>query len=86
MTNNNPTSGNTPGLREVVSKLQVDAVYLHAMAQGIDALHDTLVVETSPASNAMPAMFKSLIDWADKLSLGIEELEHAIRQSGEVKP
>lgn len=86
MTTINPNSGNAPGLREAVSKLQVESVFLHAMAQGIDALHDTLVIECSPASNAMPAMFKSLIEWADKLSLGIEALENEIRKSGEVKP
>jgi hypothetical protein len=85
MTTINPNSGNAPGLREAVSKLQVESVFLHAMAQGIDALHDTLVVECSPASNAMPALFKSLIEWADKLSIGIEELENAIRKAGDLE-
>jgi hypothetical protein len=81
MTTINPTSGNAPGLRDALSGLTFDAVNLHAMAQGIDALYDTITTELSPASNAMPAFLKSLIDCADKLRDDIETLENEMRKA-----
>ena len=72
MTTINPTSGNAPSVSERLRDMHVDAVYLHAMAQGIDALFDTIETERSPASNSMPAMFQSLIERADRLANALE--------------
>lgn len=84
MTNSNAATANNPTLRETLSDLQTDAVYLHAMAQGVDALYDTIATDLSPASNAMPAMFQSLIERAEKLVAGIDALELRVRKLPEV--
>jgi len=80
MENNDPTSGHDTGLPKTLSDLQSDAIYLHAMAQGIDALYDTLRPEISPASNSMPAMFQSLIERARRLADDLETLESAAKR------
>jgi hypothetical protein len=75
-----------PALVKAASDLQIDAVYLHAMVQGIDALYDTIEVKSCPASNALPAFLKSLMQWADKMANDIEALETNIKPAGQVKP
>jgi len=56
------------------------------MVQGIDALYDTIEVKSCPASNALPAFLKSLMQWADKMANDIEALETNIKRAGQVKP
>jgi hypothetical protein len=67
---------------KTISQLQSDACFLHAMAQGVDALFDTISTELSPASNAMPAMFQSLIERADRLAQDLDAMESEMRQAG----
>ena len=57
---------------KTISELQSDAIFLHAMAQGMDVLYDTIKTDLSPASNSMPAMFQSLIERADRLAQDLE--------------
>lgn len=68
MTASNPASGNNPAMPKTKSELQSDAVFLHAMIQGIEVLYDTIKHDLSPASNAMPAMFESLLERASRLA------------------
>lgn len=53
--------------------LHSQAVYLHAFAQGMDELNEQIKAEISPAANAMPAMFQSLIERADILANDLED-------------
>jgi hypothetical protein len=68
MTTINPTSGNASGLAKTLSNLQVDAVFLHASLQGIDILYDLTDRTVSPASNAITALLKSVMDQAQHLA------------------
>lgn len=70
---------NLAALRDLAADLQTDAVYLHAMAQGVDALYDTIATDACPASNAMPAFLRSMIQWAEKLSSDVEKLETGLK-------
>ena len=77
----NAISANGPGLPKSIRDLQHDACMLHAFAQGVAELHDTLKTDTSPASNAMPALFESLIERADRLSNELDALQTAMRRA-----
>lgn len=77
----NAISATGTGLPKSIRSLQHDACMLHAFAQGIAELHDTLKTDTSPASNAMPALFESLIERADRLSNDLDALETAQRKA-----
>lgn len=57
-----------------------DAIMLHAFAQGLYELHDTIKTERSPASNSMPAMFDSLIERAHRLAEDIEAYDFVERR------
>ena len=57
-----------------------DAIMLHAFAQGLYELHDTLKTDRSPAANSMPAMFDSLIERAHKLAEDIEAYDFVERR------
>lgn len=74
-------SGQSPALSpalvaRTLDDIHRDAVFLHAFAQGLAELHDTLKTDLSPASNSMPAMFESLIDRASRLADDIEIYEY----------
>ena len=64
-----------PARPKTLSDLQRDAVFLHAMAQGLDALYDTIATDISPASNSMPAMFESLIQRARLLADDLDRVQ-----------
>jgi len=59
---------------KTIADLQSDAVFLHAMAQGIDVIYDTIKTDLSPASNSIPAMLQSLIERADRLANDLDEV------------
>lgn len=62
-----------------LDEIMHDAIMLHAFAQGVYELHDTLKTDQSPASNAMPAMFDSLIERAHRLAADIETFDFVER-------
>lgn len=64
---------------KTISDLQVDACMLHGFAQGLAELHDMIKTDLSPASNAMPPMFASLIERADRLANDLDALNTAQR-------
>ncbi|MDB6179563.1 hypothetical protein PAF17_19000 [Paracoccus sp. Z330] len=64
---------------KTLEDLHRDALFLHAFAQGVEELFDTIKTESSPASNAMPAFFESLIERASRLQGDIEALDEATR-------
>lgn len=68
MTANNPASGNKPAMPKTISELQKDAVFLHAMIQGVEIVYEEVSRDCSPASNAMPALFESLLERARRLA------------------
>lgn len=83
MTNANPDSGtDTAFLREKLTTLHRDAIFLFSHAQGVDALYDTIKTEISPAANSMPALMESLIERASKLAEGLEALEVEAQRAG----
>lgn len=80
-----PTETPAPALRpgrqaRPLDDIHHDAVFLHAFAQGVAELHDTLKTEVSPASNSMPALFESLIERAAKLAHDIEIFDYVERR------
>ena len=77
----NAISANGPGLPKSIRDLQHAACMLHAFAQGVAELHDTLKTDMSPASNAMPALFESLIERADRLANELDALQTAQRRA-----
>lgn len=79
----NAISANDSGLprkAKPIDEIMHDAIMLHAFAQGLYELHDTIKTERSPASNSMPAMFDSLIERALRLSEDIEAFDFAERR------
>lgn len=52
------------------------AVFLHAFAQGVAEIDDTLKNDLSPPANSMPAMFDTLIDRASLLVNDIEIVDY----------
>lgn len=64
-----------------IADIMHDAIMLHAFAQGVYELHDTLKTDRSPASNAMPAMFDSLIERAHRLAEDIEAFDFVERRT-----
>ncbi|TJZ93839.1 hypothetical protein FA743_00760 [Paracoccus gahaiensis] len=74
-------SGQSPSLHPGIkarplNDIHRDAVFLHAFAQGVAELHETLKTDLSPASNSMPAMFETLIDRASRLVNDIEIFDY----------
>lgn len=60
---------------KTLSDLSHDAIMLHGFIQGVIELHDLLKIEVGPASNAMPPLFDSLLERADRLSSDLERLD-----------
>ena len=60
---------------KTLKDLQHDAVYLHALAQGIEELYDTVQVVSSPASNSLCAIILCMREKADALANELDRLE-----------
>jgi hypothetical protein len=60
--------------KPTIQSCQHDAVFLEAMIQGVEVIYDSISTDLSPASNAMPAMFESLIARAQKLAADLDRV------------
>lgn len=67
---------------KTISDVQLDAVMLHGLAQGVVELYDLIETKPGGAASSMPAILESLMERAGRLSDDLEEMERLERQRG----
>ena len=68
---------NTPEPKDL-SDIQVDAVFLHGLIQGIGVIYDEVQTACTPASNACNALICETIEKASRLANDIHAVEARI--------